>query len=216
MDIEKTLTLCLNAQWIPCEFKTGKQAIMSMCGGDPKNPLSVAISLTYDMDKDGNVDYNTVLNLETYSWEDWINLPIRKYDYSINSVNKKIRIPTVIIHQNFNKNILKRKRLTKKSILERDSWVCQYSGLPLTMKTATIDHIVPKSKGGETSWENCVAAHKNINNKKGNKSNEELGLKLKSVPKEPRGSYLYEDIIRQSKNLSRIHDWNYFLKSFKD
>jgi 5-methylcytosine-specific restriction endonuclease McrA len=213
--LNKTLTLCLNAQWIPCEFKTGKQSIMSMCGGSPNHPLSVAISLDYGETEDGEPDYDNVINITTHKWADWVNLPVRKHDYFVKTLHSKIRIPTVIIHQNFNRNVLKRKKLSKTNILERDNWTCQYTGMKLTEKTATIDHILPRSKGGDTSWENCVAAHKSVNNKKGSKLNEEVGLKLNKKPVEPNPTLLYHELIEKSKYQLRIADWNYFLKNFE-
>jgi len=73
--------------------------------------------------------------------------------------------------------------LTRRNILKRDGHKCGYCGradLPLT-----IDHVVPKSKGGYDSWENLVAACLPCNNRKGNRSPEEAKLKLKIKPYAP-------------------------------
>jgi 5-methylcytosine-specific restriction endonuclease McrA len=196
---------------MPIEFKTGKEAIISLAGGT--GAPSVGVSLTYGIKKTGEVDYENVTNIETFSWNEWLNLPIRSYDYSIQTVNRLVRIPTVIIHKNFNKNVLRRKRFTKISVLERDNWICQYTGKKLTRKTASIDHVIPRSKGGKTSWDNCVASHISVNNKKGDRSNAEAGLKLMRVPVEPKGTFIHDTIL--NKNVVRIQDWNYFLQAFK-
>jgi 5-methylcytosine-specific restriction endonuclease McrA len=73
--------------------------------------------------------------------------------------------------------------LTKRNIFKRDGHKCVYCGradLPLT-----IDHIRPKSKGGDDSWENLVAACLPCNNRKGNRSLEDAGMRLKFKPYTP-------------------------------
>jgi 5-methylcytosine-specific restriction endonuclease McrA len=77
----------------------------------------------------------------------------------------------------------KRVILSRKNILRRDSNRCQYCGrgdLPLT-----IDHVVPRTRGGDESWENLVCACMKCNNKKGDRTPEEAGLKLLSMPRRP-------------------------------
>jgi 5-methylcytosine-specific restriction endonuclease McrA len=135
------------------------------------------------------------------------------YDFGVKTARGDIRIPTVIIHPNFRKNIRKRKRFTKANVLERDGFTCQYTGMKLTKATATIDHVVPRSKGGKTSWDNCVASHISVNNKKGDKSNAEAGLKLIKKPVEPDGGLMYQELVTKFK--VRHHDWEYFLKAFE-
>lgn len=73
--------------------------------------------------------------------------------------------------------------LTRKNILKRDRHKCAYCGrgdLPLT-----IDHIIPKSRGGDDTWENLVAACLPCNNKKGDRTPEEANIKLKIKPYVP-------------------------------
>jgi 5-methylcytosine-specific restriction endonuclease McrA len=73
--------------------------------------------------------------------------------------------------------------LTRKNILRRDSYKCAYCGrsdLPLT-----IDHVIPKSRGGNDSWENLVCACTTCNNKKGDRTLEEANMILHSRPFKP-------------------------------
>ncbi len=73
--------------------------------------------------------------------------------------------------------------LTRKNILKRDGHKCVYCGrsdLPFT-----IDHVIPKSKGGADTWENLVAACLPCNNKKGNRTPEEAGMTLRTKPYRP-------------------------------
>ncbi len=73
--------------------------------------------------------------------------------------------------------------LNKANIFRRDNYTCQYCGaqnVPLT-----IDHVVPKVRGGSDSWTNLVTACVECNNRKGNHLPEEVGLKLRTQPKKP-------------------------------
>lgn len=71
---------------------------------------------------------------------------------------------------------------TKRRIFERDRHTCQYCG---SKKDLTLDHVVPKSKGGDNSWTNLVTACYICNNTKGNRLLEHTDLKLSRQPKEP-------------------------------
>jgi len=77
--------------------------------------------------------------------------------------------------------------VTKRGIFARDGWECQYCGKP----AENVDHIVPKSKGGEHIWENVVASCHPCNTKKGNRYLRDTGLKLRKKPKSPRGFNLF-------------------------
>jgi len=101
----------------------------------------------------------------------------------IRSVRAKIAFPTIVrlrlyIHVPYKKIVLSRK-----NILRRDMFKCQYCGRGDT--SLTIDHILPKSKGGDDSWENLVAACVKCNNKKGDRSPEEAKMFLRKKPNKP-------------------------------
>ena len=101
----------------------------------------------------------------------------------IHSVSKSYPWPSVVRLNDYIKVPYKKIILTRRNILKRDGHKCGYCGradLPLT-----IDHVVPKSKGGDDSWENLVAACLPCNNRKGNRSPEEAKLKLKIKPYAP-------------------------------
>jgi 5-methylcytosine-specific restriction endonuclease McrA len=83
---------------------------------------------------------------------------------------------------------------TRKNIFLRDNYTCQYCGKTGNL---TIDHIIPRSKGGEDVWENVVACCIRCNNKKGDRLPEEEGMRLIGTPYKPPSS-LYLQITRQS------------------
>ena len=101
----------------------------------------------------------------------------------IRSVSIALPVPTVVRVSSFVPVPYKKIILSRKNILRRDGHRCQYCGrgdVPLTL-----DHVHPKSKGGEDSWENLVAACVKCNNKKGDSTPEEAGLQLMRPPMKP-------------------------------
>jgi len=100
----------------------------------------------------------------------------------VNTVYRKFDCPSIVRLGFFVRVPYKRIILSRKNILKRDNHRCQYCGCTSNL---TIDHIIPKSKGGEDSWENLVTACIKCNNKKGDRTLEESGFVLKSVPKKP-------------------------------
>ncbi len=102
---------------------------------------------------------------------------------NVRSVSRQYPWPSIIRLSNFIRVPYKRVVLTRKNILRRDSYKCSYCGrgdLPLT-----IDHIIPKSKGGSDSWENLVCACTSCNNKKGDRTPEEADMMLRNRPFKP-------------------------------
>jgi len=102
----------------------------------------------------------------------------------------------------------KRPKFSARSIRERDGNRCQYTGASLKPEDGSIDHVVPRSRGGANSWDNCVWASKRINALKGNRLPQEVGLKLRSVPRAPKEMPV-SALIR---NAHEIRDWRLFLR----
>lgn len=73
--------------------------------------------------------------------------------------------------------------LSRKNILMRDRFTCQYCGRTLPSGDLTLDHVVPRSRSGETAWENLVACCHACNNLKGNQTPEEAGMRLIRQPR---------------------------------
>ncbi len=106
-------------------------------------------------------------------------------------------IPVVIRLIKYVKQVYQNKiPYSKRGVFIRDGYVCQYCGDELIRSNATIDHIVPKAKGGKTSWKNCVCSCKKCNNLKGDKNLYDTQFVLKSTPKRPKVS----DYIRIKSN----------------
>ncbi len=101
----------------------------------------------------------------------------------LHAVSMKMPFPSIVrlgvyIHIPYKKIILSRK-----NILRRDGHRCQYCGR--TDSTLTVDHIVPKCRAGEDTWENLVTACVECNNDKGDRTPEDANMKLQRRPMKP-------------------------------
>ena len=112
---------------------------------------------------------------------------LEEYDEVIRSPSMSMRVPAVVIFKN--NAIGKRRnsaiRFSRKNVWTRDEGRCQYCQNHVTFATFTIDHIIPKTSGGKTMWENVITCCYGCNQKKANKSLKESGFKLVKQPKKP-------------------------------
>jgi 5-methylcytosine-specific restriction endonuclease McrA len=76
--------------------------------------------------------------------------------------------------------------VTRRTVLARDHYTCQYCGKQPSRKDLTVDHIVPRSRGGDTTWNNVVTACQCCNGRKGNRTPEEANMRLRAMPAQPR------------------------------
>ena len=104
-----------------------------------------------------------------------------------------------------------RVKLTRREVFIRDHYTCQYCGRQAG--DLTIDHVVPKSKGGAHSWENLVSACKPCNHRKGGKSLGEARMTLKKSPAEPRAGQYYT--IERRLDAVVTDSWSKFLPGFQ-
>ncbi len=94
-----------------------------------------------------------------------------------------MRIPSVIRLTEFRRIPYQTRALSRKNILLRDRYACQFCGLVFPAHELTLDHVVPRSRGGHTDWDNLVACCHSCNNLKGDRLPEEAGLKLLRAPR---------------------------------
>lgn len=182
--INKLVVLKLNKNWQPVGYSTVGKAIVDLAGGQ----AAKALDLEYNLDEHGE-PIGEPITMNPVDWETWITLPVRPYDLVVHYANgtKIMRVPTVLVAKNFNKMPIKifKGKPSKDAIWIRDNGTDQYTGKKLKREDATIDHVIPSSRGGKDKWENLVTTHKKINSEKGNKMNEEVGLTLIRTPKAP-------------------------------
>lgn len=142
-------------------------------------------------------------------WKDWLVLPILEEDEYVQTVNAKIKVPKIIILSRYDKVPKKRPRFSQKNIWIRDNFTCQYTGKKLKPGEGNVDHVIPKSRGGATDWNNCVLACKTVNAKKADRTPEEIGLRLIKEPTPPKEL----PVTFYIRNRYNIKEWNVFLKN---
>jgi 5-methylcytosine-specific restriction endonuclease McrA len=105
-----------------------------------------------------------------------------KQEIVYRSPRTSMHIPSVIRLTEYVHIPFERKSLSRKNILLRDHNTCQYCGRVFNPSDLTLDHVIPKSRGGSSNWDNLVACCKKCNNKKGNHMPDEAGMKLIKRP----------------------------------
>jgi 5-methylcytosine-specific restriction endonuclease McrA len=114
------------------------------------------------------------------AWLDRVDI-VAEYDEYVRSPSTIIRIPSVVVLKDYVKP-QKRVAFTRFNLFLRDEFCCQYCGAKGDL---TFDHVVPRSRGGITSWENVVAACSGCNLRKGSKSLGKAGMSLRRPPRQP-------------------------------
>jgi len=127
----------------------------------------------------------------------------------IHTPSSSYRCPSVIRLSHLVKRPRPRLRLTRKEVFARDNYTCQYCGKHT--RDLTLDHVIPRSRGGRHTWTNLVSACRACNHRKGGKSPEEARMRLLNEPKEPRVSSYY--ILLQKIQHSVNEEWLKYLPS---
>ena len=102
---------------------------------------------------------------------------------SVRSAVQSILLPSVIRLLGYRRIPHQTRALSRKNILIRDRFTCQYCQRTLASTELTLDHVVPRSRAGETAWENLVACCHDCNNRKGSRTPEEAGMRLSRQPR---------------------------------
>jgi 5-methylcytosine-specific restriction endonuclease McrA len=132
---------------------------------------------------------------ETYAvhhFDSWVDLHVEPDEPCIRTVRLKIRVPEVILLTRYAGQPRPTAALSRRNLFRRDRHTCQYCGRKTSSSELSIDHLTPRSRGGRTTWENCVLACTACNRRKANRTPEEAGLKLLRRPERPRWSPLLE------------------------
>jgi len=160
--------LALNANWQAIDVYTPQKAFCMMASGAAAG-----------IDTSGG-------SMVPLLWEKWIVLPTEPGEDAAMTAKGPIRIPRVIIAVNYRFLRIKTEPLTHETIARRQDFRCAYSGRPVRRKNWSLDHVIPKSRGGSSSWDNLVIADKEVNNRKGDRTPSEAGLSLLHKPQAPR------------------------------
>ncbi len=143
-----------------------------------------ALSLVY-------IDHASVVDQEyrTYSFDDWKQLSdiIKEHPAGfIHTPEFRIAVPEVIALKRYDRLPTTEVKFTRRNIYEYYDYKCGYCGRKFPTTDLNLDHVIPKSRGGKTSWANIVTACIPCNLKKSNKTPEEAGMRLLVTPAKPK------------------------------
>lgn len=184
--------LVLNRSWIAVHVASVRRAMGLLCRG-------LARVVTPE-------DY------ATYDFGSWCEAhraaPRNGHRY-VRTPSLRIRVPEVIVLVEYNGRASREVRFSRRNIFERDGNRCQYCGRHLPREDLTLDHVVPRSRGGASTWENVVVACLKCNDRKANRLPSEAGMRLLRPPERPRGAS------RLGLEVARVRqpNWRRFLES---
>ena len=157
--------LVLNRYFVPITVTSVKRAfVMLYCG----------VAKAVDR------DYNT------FDFDSWSEITaLKDRDEVIKTVNTVIKTPRVIMVVRYDGVFRKEAKFNRINIFRRDGGMCQYCSEKFPRPELTIDHVIPRSKGGKSVWNNVVCCCIDCNRKKGGNTPAQARMKLKSKPTKP-------------------------------
>jgi 5-methylcytosine-specific restriction endonuclease McrA len=158
--------LVLNRSWVAVQIASARRALTMLYQG-------LARAVHPD-------DYSL------YDFEDWCELfRFVESGQFVHTVDLRIRIPEVVILKAFNGFVRHEVRFSRRNIFERDKNTCQYCGRRMPKSELTMDHVIPRSRGGIDSWDNLVLACMICNVRKGSRTPDEAHMPLIRRPVKP-------------------------------
>jgi len=152
-------------------------------------------------------------NFSSYDFESWVELSQLRENFPdgdgdwVRTVSLEIRVPRVIRVLLYERLPQMRVRLNRRNIFARDENRCQYCGRRFPTSELSLDHVLPVSRGGTTSWENLVCACTACNKRKGGRLPSEAGMRLVRRPVKPRRS----PVLRMKLRSPKYESWRHFL-----
>ena len=131
-----------------------------------------------------------------YEFSDWAELSAAEHD-SVGTIDRRIRIPRVLVLSAYEHLPKGRVRFSRLNIYSRDGDTCQYCGHKLARNELNLDHVIPRSQGGKTSWENVVCSCVPCNLRKGGRTPEEAHMTLLKRPLRPRWTPFFRGSARR-------------------
>lgn len=134
------------------------------------------------------------------TWEDFINWG-----------SDKVKYPSILRLKNHIKRTFYNPRFSRKALIERDKSICQYCNKKLVASQITVDHILPRSHGGRSSFHNCVISCHPCNSKKANHTPDQVGMILLKKPTSPSFATYYIADFKEHWHT----DWDIFLAQIR-
>jgi 5-methylcytosine-specific restriction endonuclease McrA len=140
----------------------------------------------------------------------WRALDVREGDDALPIVGGALRVPRVVHLHRYDRTPRATVRLTRRNLMFRDAHQCQYCGKRPAMRDLNIDHVLPRSRGGDDTWETLVTACRDCNLRKGWKTPDEANMRLARSPFRPKWSMTAQLLMGAG---WRFKEWEAFLKA---
>lgn len=179
-------TLVLNRSYLPVHITSVRRACVLLYQG-----VARAVDTTY----------------QTFDFHAWCE---RAGDSGLDRmglVGRSMPVPRVILLIHFDRVPRRHVRFTRFNVYARDAHTCQYCGRRLPRHELNLDHVVPRSQGGASTWENIVCSCHACNRRKGGRTPEESGIRLLRRPTRP----AWTPFLSHTAGLHRYREWGPFL-----
>ena len=186
MSVLNTKVLVLNRSYLPVHITVVRRALSLLYQG-----VARAVDEHY----------------RTFDFDSWADLAAD--EDTIGLVNRAIRVPRVILLQGYDRIPRRYVRFSRFNIYSRDQNRCQYCGKQFPRAELNLDHVVPRSKGGTSIWENVVCSCHRCNRLKGGRTPVEAGMRLIRQPRRPQ----WTPFMTETYSLRRYKEWMPFLSA---
>jgi 5-methylcytosine-specific restriction endonuclease McrA len=145
----------------------------------------------------------------THDFESWTDFSQQdpRHPEMVKTISMHVRIPRIIVLMLFERLPKKEIKFTRHNVFERDSNTCQYCGMVFDRENLNLDHVMPRDRGGQTTWENIVCSCIPCNTRKGNRLPHEVKMQLVRKPKRPR----WRPFVNNSVYNTPHESWKHFL-----
>jgi 5-methylcytosine-specific restriction endonuclease McrA len=140
-----------------------------------------------------------------YTWDDWAALEPEVDLPCIRAARLRLRVPEVVSLTHYDRLPSTAVTFSRRNVARRDHFTCQYCGAQPGAGAMTIDHVIPRSQGGASTWTNCVAACETCNARKADRSPDQAGMRLRKRPARPEWKPLYAG------HGARVASWDRFV-----
>ncbi|HIF33316.1 MAG: HNH endonuclease [Pirellulaceae bacterium] len=178
-------TLVLNRNWQPINVATVARALIMVW-----NESARVVDPT---------DY------QLYDWNAWSKLVPDHEEPFVQTVRQRFRVPEVVTLTQFDRLPTSAVTFSRRNVFKRDRFACQYCNKQPGSGELTIDHVLPRAQGGESSWTNCVLACLECNTRKADRTPMQAKMRLRKQPARPTWKPLY------SEHASRMQSWSKFI-----
>ena len=147
-------------------------------------------------------------SFQTFDFGQWRDFSQQQpHPDCVHTVSFRMRIPRVILLLLFDRLPKKEVKFTRHNIFERDRNTCQYCGGSFERKDLNLDHVIPRDRGGPTTWENIVCSCVPCNTRKANQTPAEAGMRLIRKPRRPK----WRPFVQINLGLQHHDSWKHFL-----